>query len=172
LFIGAINNDFRGSSGPFRRKLFFFSTAASAGRCRWVESHSDLVCYRLLGMRSVKNGELFEDIPARSFHRLAKHALQPVKHGRRVRPTGTARHGSVLYRHRIRHRPARVCSLPVPPRHGTWMIQVARHRFLDQPDTPVTALDPLMTVIIQYAGTTGFSEGLSPVVSDRQRLAH
>jgi hypothetical protein len=70
---------------------------SSAGRYRWVESHSDLVCYRVLGMRSVKNGKLSEDIPARSFCRLAKHALHPVKQVRRVRPTGTARHGSLAH---------------------------------------------------------------------------
>jgi hypothetical protein len=37
-------------------------------------------------MRSVKNGKLFEDIPARSFCRLAQHALRLVKHGRGVKP--------------------------------------------------------------------------------------
>jgi hypothetical protein len=81
-------------SGVLPDRLLLPSTT-SAGRCRWVESHSDLVCYRVLGMRSVKNGKLFEDIPARSFCRLAKHALHPVNQVRRVRPTGTARHGSV-----------------------------------------------------------------------------
>jgi len=35
-----------------------------------------------LGMRSIKNGKLFEDIPARSFCRSAKHALLHVKQGR------------------------------------------------------------------------------------------
>jgi hypothetical protein len=94
------------TSGVLPDRLLLPSTT-SAGRCRWVESHSDLDCYRVLGMRSVKNGKLFEDIPARSFCRLAKHALHPVKQVRRVRPTGTARHGSVVYR----HRPARVCCL-------------------------------------------------------------
>jgi hypothetical protein len=54
-----------------------------------------------LGMRSVKNGKLFEDIPARSFCRLAQHALRHVKHGRGVRPTGTARHGSETRKYRL-----------------------------------------------------------------------
>jgi hypothetical protein len=45
-------------------------------------------------MRSVKNGKLFEDIPARSFCRSAQHALTPCQTRQRVRPTGTARHGS------------------------------------------------------------------------------
>jgi hypothetical protein len=85
------------SSGVLPDRLLLPSTT-SAGRFRWVESHSDLVCYRVLGMRSVKNGKLFEDIPARSFCRLAKHALHPVKQVRRVRPTGTARHGSSGHR--------------------------------------------------------------------------
>jgi hypothetical protein len=33
-------------------------------------------------MRRVKNGKLFEDIPARSFCRSAQHALHTVKRGR------------------------------------------------------------------------------------------
>jgi hypothetical protein len=71
--------------------------AGFSGQCRGVPVGRIpfcRVCYRMLGMRSVKNGKLFEDIPARSFCRLAQHALHPVKHGRRVRPTGTPRHGS------------------------------------------------------------------------------
>ncbi len=47
-----------------------------------------------VGMRSVKNGKLFEDIPARSFCRLVQHALHPVNRDRRVRATSTAPHGS------------------------------------------------------------------------------
>ncbi len=47
-------------------------------------------------MRSVKNGKLYEDIPARSFCRSAQHALPPVQTRQRVRPPGTSRHGSMV----------------------------------------------------------------------------
>jgi len=46
-------------------------------------------------MQSVKNGKLFEDIPARSFCRSAQHARTPCQTRQRVRLTGAARHGSL-----------------------------------------------------------------------------
>ncbi|MFO7911823.1 MAG: hypothetical protein R6V15_06630, partial [Desulfotignum sp.] len=71
-----------------------FDTLTSGGRVVLFASLFCRVCYRVFGMRSVKNGKLFEDQPDRSFCRLAKHALHPVKHGRQMQTTPPARHGS------------------------------------------------------------------------------